>query len=69
MNDHATVTVKQQDSGAWIVAEPTGTIIAGPFATNAAAWSWLDRHADAGHADDDHRANVRALIDRYGAVW
>jgi hypothetical protein len=42
--------------------------MAGPFSTNKAAWAWLDRHTDAGLGDDHHRANVRALINRYGAV-
>jgi hypothetical protein len=51
-----------------LVIEGT-TPIAGPFASNADAWRWIDRHADAGVGDDEHRANVRALIDRNGAVW
>jgi hypothetical protein len=57
--------VRETGGEFWVVGN--GSHIAGPFETNAAAWAWIDRNSNDG--DDDHRTNVRALIDKYGAVW
>jgi hypothetical protein len=32
---------------------------AGPFPTNAAAWSWIDRHSDEGREAFDRHARIR----------
>jgi hypothetical protein len=36
-------TIEEAD-GAWHVTE-AGARVAGPFASNAEAWSWIDRHS------------------------
>jgi hypothetical protein len=34
--------VTEDANGSWVIDD--GRRIAGPFDTNAAAWSWIDRH-------------------------
>jgi hypothetical protein len=37
------VTPQRCSPNTWQVIDDTGTVIAGPFKTNAAAWRWIDR--------------------------
>jgi hypothetical protein len=48
----------EQSSDGWIVADATGKR-AGPFDTNAAAWSWIDRHGDEGRDDTERYGRIR----------
>jgi hypothetical protein len=41
INEDATVT--ERDGSFYVV--DSDTVIAGPFTTNAEAWTWIDRHA------------------------
>ena len=53
----AAMAVIQSENG-WIVADDTGKR-AGPFTTNAQAWSWIDRHSDEGLDDSERYSRIR----------
>jgi hypothetical protein len=42
----------QETSGEFWAVKPDGSYIAGPFPTNAAAWSWVDRHSEGDDGTD-----------------
>jgi hypothetical protein len=44
--------------GQWFVTCSSSTI-AGPFNTNAEAWSWIDRFTDEGRADLERYQRIR----------
>jgi hypothetical protein len=48
----------EQSDDAWIVADRIGKR-AGPFQTNAQAWSWIDRHGDEGLDDSERYGRIR----------
>jgi hypothetical protein len=57
--------------GAWTVLQPLlkcgGSSIgyrkiSGFFPTNAAAWSWIDRHTDEGRGDTDRYNRIRVAF-------
>ena len=49
--------VKEIGRESWVVRDD-GTILAGPFSTNAAAWAWVDRH-DGGDDGTDACNRIR----------
>jgi hypothetical protein len=46
--DKNIMQVIEKDGVHWV---EVGAFTAGPFATNAEAWSWIERHADEGRDD------------------
>lgn len=48
--------VVERDGNHWVVA---GDREIGPFLTNAAAWSWIDRNTHAGRDDIDRHNRIR----------
>jgi hypothetical protein len=46
------------DDGQFCVFEDDHQV-AGPFATEAEAWAWIDRHGKEGRADSDRHNRIR----------
>jgi hypothetical protein len=54
--------VRQADSSFWVISMPIG-----PFHSHEAAWRWIDRNTDAGHADQDTYNRIRIAFSKCGA--
>jgi hypothetical protein len=55
-----TRSVIEQDGGYWVTEN--GWRIVGPFESNAAAWSWIDRHSCEGRDAIDRYNRIRAAF-------
>lgn len=51
--------VSTRDDGAFEIKNEAGAVVAGPFATNAAAWGWIDRNTFEGRDDVDRVNRIR----------
>ena len=51
------ITVIAHDGDGYIISRG-GQMLAGPFATDAEAWSWLDKHSDEGLDDQDRQHRI-----------
>jgi hypothetical protein len=54
------MSVIDQDGSYWVTEN--GWRIVGPFETNAAAWSWIDRRCDEGRDATERYNRIRAAF-------
>jgi hypothetical protein len=57
--DKNIMQVIEKDGVHWV---EVGAFTAGPFATNAEAWSWIDRHSNEGLGDTERYDRIRMAV-------
>lgn len=53
------LTVSQSPDGTFDVIDESGAKLCGGFATNAAAWGWIDRTDNAAMEDEERRRRIQ----------